>query len=130
MIVKECMAAHSPSDDLSDVARRLAKLARSRDTRVVPKNLPCDWRPQCIISPISGAYFTTHGAWDFIADLLDQGFPITEKTMDVPPGSIGYEMAYASELTTIYIKVQFGHGVIIGRSFHPPYYDLGSVRSK
>ncbi len=35
-------------------------------------------------------------------------------------------MNYASGMTTIYIKVQFGHGVIMGRSFHPPYYHFGS----
>lgn len=119
------MAADS-LPDLVDVARRLANLARSRATRIVPKNLPCDWRPQCIINPVLGAYFTTHGAWEFIVDLLDQGFPITEKALDVPLGSLGYEMNYASGMTTIYIKVQFGHGVIMGRSFHPPYYHFGS----
>jgi len=118
------MAVSPP--DLVDTSRRLCKLARSRETRVIPKNLPCDWRPQCIISPISGGYFTTHGAWEFIADLLDEGHPIREKPLDTPPGSLGYEMIYASGAISIYIKVQFGHGVIMGRSFHPPYYKLES----
>jgi len=106
----------------------LARFAHSRDTRIVPKNLPCDWRPQCVVSPITGGYFTTHGAWAFIADLLDDGFPMEEKALEVPPGSIGYEMLYNTDTISIYIKVQLGHGVIIGRSFHPPYYKIGGVR--
>ena len=50
--------------------------------------------------------------------------------MDVPPGTLGYEMFYTSGITTIYIKVHFGHGVIMGRSFHPPYYPIGKVELK
>jgi hypothetical protein len=91
---------------------------------MVPKQFPCDWRPESILDPRYGMYFTGPGAWDFAADLLDDNHPIVQVTLRIPANAKGYEMYYRSGGASIYIKLQLGCGVVLGRSFHSPYYPI------
>ena len=63
--------------------------------------------------------FTEDGAWQFVADLLDAGQPLTEVALEKPPGKKGYVMKIPVKgWRPIYIKLQLGSGQVFGRSFH------------
>lgn len=64
--------------------------------------------------------FTDSDAWSFIADRLDEGHPIEVVEMRDKPGTYGFVMLVdmSGQERPLYIKVQLGAGVIIGRSFH------------
>lgn len=99
---------------------RLAKSERARITRWT-KDCPTEWRPTTVTDPRSGLKFTLPGAWDFIAEQLQNRETILEEIiMDKPRGSKGYVMKIKTEDGEIYIKLQFGKtgGTIQGRSFH------------
>ena len=81
---------------------------------------PLDWRPSEILNPDDGRPFTPIGAWQFIADLLEdrQDIALESVRLDNPPGAAGYVMHVPLGQQVIYIKLQMGAGKIIGRSFH------------
>lgn len=64
--------------------------------------------------------FTDDEAWQFVADLLEAGQPIEVIDMNDKPGTYGFVMIVdvAGHDRSLYIKVQLGAGVVIGRSFH------------
>ncbi len=64
--------------------------------------------------------FTDSEAWSFIADRLEEGHPIEDVEMRDKPGTYGFVMLVdmSGQERHLYIKVQLGAGVIIGRSFH------------
>jgi hypothetical protein len=67
--------------------------------------------------------FTQDGAWNFIIELLESGHPMAQKALKVPAGKSGYVLIVASgEPEPIYIKLEIGSGVVIGRSFHYSYF--------
>ena len=70
--------------------------------------------------PRSGAMFTEPGAWDFVAEVLEQGHVMEPIVLDRPPGAIAYVLKIEQHVSvpTIYVKVQLGSGCVIGRSFH------------
>lgn len=85
--------------------------------------MPSDWCPNKVINPETGFPFSEAGAWELIQQLLDSGNPIQPIPMDDPPGLTGYVMKYQlkDEERLLYIKVHFGNGKIVGRSFHYDY---------
>lgn len=107
--------SHSIRKDLAERARR-----KGTRTREWTKERPTDWRPYTIRNPSSGEYFTDEAAWEFVADLLDQGHPVEMITLEQPPGKTGYVMSVelAKDQPFLYIKLQLGRDVVIGRSFH------------
>lgn len=116
-------------EQLAENRRQLARLARQKSKRRVPRTeLPCEWRPGSVINPEDGQPFTDAGAWELIAQLLEdtevQSVEIT--TLDHPLGKIGYVMKRDWPTgEVLYIKVHYGHGPsILGRSFH--YSDYGA----
>jgi len=64
--------------------------------------------------------FTDREAWNFIADLLDEGCPWQEVTLDKPPGCKAYEIIVGmpGSKTKLYIKIHLLGDCIYGRSFH------------
>lgn len=102
--------------DLSSVRHQFATLARRKKARVLDK--PNKWRPYEVICPETGTPFTEAVAWEFIAELLDQGEPLEEVPQEQPPGVTAYAMQVALAGETLYIKVRLGAGCILGRSFH------------
>jgi len=106
--------------------KELARLARNKATRTTAftPQQPTEWRPYQVQNISESAafipYFTDDGAWLFLADLLENGHEVIVKALEVPPGATGYEMHVesGSHLPRIYIKIQQGHGFVIGRSFH------------
>lgn len=101
--------------------KELAKFCRSRRTRksAFSSTLPTHWAPQQVRHPETGKAFTDEGAWLFVADLLDSGYPVEVIMLNKPPGKKGYVLksdGVAAE--KIYIKLQMGSGCVIGRSFH------------
>lgn len=106
--------------------KELARLARNKATRTTAftRDRPTEWRPQQVQNTSETAsfipYFTDEGAWNLIADLLENGYPVKVKILDLPPGAKAFEMHVesGSSLPRIYIKIQPGHGSVIGRSFH------------
>ena len=103
---------------LKAVRCELARLARIKKARTSQwtQERPNEWRPQQIIDPRTGSYFTPPGAWEFVAEKLeDDNVIVTQVDLHHPQGEKGYEF----HVDTVYIKVQFGRGgTIIGRSFH------------
>ena len=74
------------------IKSHIAKLIRRHQYVVghAPEN-PVDWQLDEVIDPRSGEPFTYPGAWDFIAEKLEQkGTTIEEKTLDQPPKKKGF----------------------------------------
>ena len=72
-------------------------------------------------NPEVGMPFTPSGAWDLIDRLLQDGQPLIEVVLRLPPGKIAYEMIVALEpgRPDLYIKLHLGAaGKVVGRSFH------------
>lgn len=114
-------------EKLKLIKSHIAKLIRRKQYVVghAPEN-PVNWRHDEVIDPRSGEAFTYPGAWDFIAEILEQrGTTIKEKTLDKPPKKRGFILKEFTKDGIIYIKVQFGGpegNIVEGRSFH---YDEG-----
>jgi hypothetical protein len=100
--------------------RQLARLARRKRTRRVP-DLPCRWRPETVMNPENNQPFTEDGAWEFIAQRLeDLGQSLEEIVLQVPPGEPGFEIVCPLPTGIVYIKFHSDRGcrTILGRSFH------------
>ena len=107
---------------MDEVRRELARMARRKELRIVQwtRVRPCEWRPMEVINPESGLPFTEVRAWEYIAELLHAGHPLEEVALDQPPGEVGYVLIVTldPEVSALYIKLQFLHGRVLGRSFH------------
>lgn len=106
-----------------EIRRQLISLARQKHCRVVAfsRERPVDWRPTQIINPEVGLPFSDAGAWEFIAQQLEAGQPLTEIVLDKPPGKSGYVMIIhlVDERPSLYVKLELGGaGKVFGRSFH------------
>ena len=97
------------------LARR--KRARSSDFTL---DAPCDWRPETVTNPEDQNPFTPDGAWNFLADRLEDESQIVECIeLQKPAGKKAYVMLIPQqEYRDIYVKIQLGSGKILGRSFH------------
>ena len=102
------------------IRHQLLALARRRRARLVrfTTERPCRWEPTTVLNPETGAPFTPAGAWEFIADMLEQKRSIEQVRLRKPPGRVGHVMLVPTKHGTIYIKLELGSGVIWGRSFH------------
>lgn len=79
---------------MDEIRRQLAALARSRHSRTVGipiRGLPSDWRPYTVTNPESGLPFTEAAAWNLLVQLLEEGHPVLETTLDHPLGARGFE---------------------------------------
>ena len=107
--------------DINEIKCELAKLARQkgkRDVGIGPED-PTKWWPMSVTDPRSGEPFTPAGAWDFIAEQLDQNeTSIKQVLLKKPCGKLAYEFRVRTEFGKIYIKVRLAKDKIIGRSFH------------
>lgn len=110
------------SDVPQEIRREAAILARRRKARssAFSPDAPTDWRPQTVLNPVvDGDYFTPDGAWEFIAERLEDENQVVEWIeLNKPPGKKALVMIISEDPKDIYIKVQLGSGKINGRSFH------------
>jgi hypothetical protein len=112
--------------DLTDVeAARpcLALLCRDPGKRINPPaiDLPNDWRPFTVTHPTFLSRFNDAGAWEFIADCLEQGAPITCKPPSPEHPDHAYVMIEAGEgMKRVYMKIAIKPGLakVVGISFH------------
>ena len=105
----------------NDVILQIIGLARSARTRTstFSKVRPTHWAPTECRCPVQGEPFTPDGAWQFVVQQLEEGCAIEEIVLEKPPGKKGYVLivkGWGGE--EIYIKLQLGSGMVIGRSFH------------
>lgn len=112
-----------PADNCPEKIRQeLRRLSLVRRTRRAEFSsaMPSDWRPLQTIDPRTGQVFTEDGAWEFVAEKLDDGTPVTPIELSKPPGKTGYVIQVSGGVgrPTIYIKLQLGSGFVFGRSFH------------
>ena len=107
-----------PSIDLEPLRHQLAVLCRRRKTRRL--GFPRQWNAGCMSSSVTGMPFTDDEAWHLVADLLDAGHPVEVIEMNDKPGTHGFVLLVDVDGhdRQLYIKVQLGAGVAIGRSFH------------
>jgi hypothetical protein len=107
---------------LDQVRRELVQRARRPRSRV--RDNPNKWHPTEVTNPAFGDVpFTEAGAWEFLADQLEQGLEFWEVEQDDPPGVKAYEMTIdlgnRPEEPSLYVKLRLGHGNrVMGRSFH------------
>lgn len=109
----------------AETRRQLALLARrsgARKTEFSPK-APTRWQPQQVRNPGGeefSPYFTDGSAWQLIADKLAAGHDVEVVELRKPPGAKGYVMRIhlGPNDPLLYVKLQLGHGKVIGRSFH------------
>lgn len=98
----------------------LARQKRCRHSEFSPER-PVKWRPTQVTNPEVDLPFTEAGAWEFIAQQLEAGQPLTEIVLDKPPGKIGYVLSVllSSDRPELYVKLELGgSGKVFGRSFH------------
>jgi len=103
------------------IRREAALLARRKKARSTPftPEAPCEWRPQTVTNPADGNPFTPDGAWEFVAQQLeDENQTVHWVELRKPPGKKALVMIVAQSGGNVYIKVQLGSGTITGRSFH------------
>lgn len=64
--------------------------------------------------------FTETSAWALIALLIEDGHPIEEIELEMPPGAKGFVLLVdlVDDSNTLYIKLQLGGNGIFCRSFH------------
>ncbi len=114
-------ACSESSDRLKIVRRDLIKiLQKGKRFRRVGWDVgfPSDWRPFSCEDPRTNAVFTEASAWGFIEELLSNDHPLEEITLRKPPGRRAYVMHPEANGVRLYVKIQLGAGVVIGRSFH------------
>jgi hypothetical protein len=108
--------------------RQLARFARRKSCRIVgrPPERPSEWRPESVIDPETKQPFTPAGAWEFIADVLDNKpeIPLETVTLRRPQGRTAYVLKVPLQEKLLYIKLELGTNVVIGRSFHYSHYDV------
>lgn len=82
--------------------------------------MPTKWHPYEVVDPRSGMVFTEPGAWEYICEHLIANCPIWPVVLDHPAGRTGYQLDLPSTsgAPLIYVKLQFGSGLVFGRSFH------------
>lgn len=105
----------------SEIRGQLIRLSGSRRTRLTAWTpaRPTHWAPASVIDPQTGDPFTEESAWEFVIAALEDGEDIELVTLEKPPGKKGYVMKLPGNGgCTIYVKLQLGGGVVIGRSFH------------
>ena len=69
------------SDVPREIRRDAAILARRKKARssAFSCDAPTDWRPQTVLNPVvDGDYFTPDGAWEFIAERLEDENQVVE----------------------------------------------------
>lgn len=96
---------------------RLCSSSRTRNSVFSPK-APTHWNASDA-RDADGQPLTVNSAWDAVYAGLLSGCILTAVALDKPPGKTGY----AFHLTDgagqrIYVKLQIGSGVVLGRSFH------------
>ncbi len=79
---------------------------------------PHKWWFGGVVDPRTGQCFTYGGAWGFIVAKLREGHKLQEIPLKKPPNGKGYVLVVNTKHGEIYIKLQLGHGSVIGRSFH------------
>jgi hypothetical protein len=107
---------------LAESARReIAILARQKKCRTSlwTRDIPTQWQPHTV-RDLNGEFFTDPGAWEFVANLIEDGHTVEEISLRHPPGKRGLVMKVRLDRneTEIYIKIRLGSGKIIGYSFH------------
>lgn len=109
-------------NDLPDSVRReIAILARQKRCRtsVWTADVPTQWQPHTVRDR-NGEIFTDTGAWEFVADLFESGFPVEPVVLNHPPGKRAWAISIRlnPDVPEIYIKIRLGSGKLIGYSFH------------
>ena len=96
----------------------LARRKKARSVKFSPE-APVRWEPLTVKDPETGILFTFDGAWEFIAEKLDdESQSVCWFELEKPPGKKALKMIVATSDGDIYIKFQLGAGKIMGRSFH------------
>lgn len=105
-------------DNIRQELLRLCKESRSR-TSEFSRKAPTHWVPWQLYDPETGEAFTVDGAWLFIERALADGCPLQTIELERPKDKAGY-WCHGTDArgTRIYVKLQLGSGLIIGRSFH------------
>ena len=100
----------------------VALVRRGARTAAFTRSRPTDWRPGEVPNPegLVLPYFDDSSAWELIASRLETGHDVETITLDRPPGRTGYVMKIDLNpgRRRLYVKLQLGSGVVIGRSFH------------
>ena len=100
----------------------LALVGRGARTSEFTPERPIDWRPGEVPNPdgVLLPYFDDHSAWDLIATRLEERHEVETIILDQPPGKKGYVMKIDLNpgRPVLYVKLELGSGVVIGRSFH------------
>jgi len=86
--------------------------------------------PNSVADPQTLLPFTEVGAWNFVADSVEDGVTIEEVVLEKPPGATGYVIKVTvSRTDTIYIKLRLRGTLVIGRSFHYSDYPVTTHRN-
>ena len=102
----------------------LIKLASSRKTRTNSwtTSHPTHWDPGSVRNPkgILDTHFTDASAWELIVTQLQAGCEVDTIELEKPRGKKAYviNVHLDGNEPKLYVKVQLGSGIIIGRSFH------------
>ncbi len=111
-----------PKELASEISRQfmLTLLEAGKFHTEFTEEMPTKWHPDKVENPETGFVFTEAECLDFIETTLKSGHPIETIDLSKPKGKKGYVMKVKPIPggRVIYIKLQIGVDVLIGRSFH------------
>ena len=106
------------------IQTQLFKLVRSRKSRTTlwTVDSPTDWRPTSVHNPQGDfdEHFTDASAWELIASELKNECKVYSVALERQSGKFAYllEIDLGGDEPPVYVKIQLGSGMVIGRSFH------------
>lgn len=111
------------ADDVSaEIRSLLARYARKRGTRDTQftRERPTKWRPSEVTDPKTNEPFTQDSSWELVVDLLEKNHELKMVILRKPKDKKGYVMKVCLKEGDphVYIKLQLGANLVIGRSFH------------
>ena len=103
---------------MDEIRRQLVTLCRRARARQL--GWPRDWRVHQVMNPRTGVPFTEASAWEYIAEVLESGHAYQVLILERPAGAKAFVLLIAQGpgVPEIYVKLQLGAGIVIGRSFH------------
>lgn len=106
----------------AQIRLQLISFCENSKCRRVSHEYPHSWTPGLVINPDTGDMklaFTDSSAWAFTAELIKSNSEIKIIPLDVPKGKNGFVILHQMPCKRyLYIKLMFGNGCVLGRSFH------------
>lgn len=114
-----------------EIKQQLIAWCENSKCRRVAIEFPHQWTPGLVVNPETGELklgFSDASAWYYTAELIKNGCKIETIELDIPKGKCAFVILSLMPCGRhLYIKLMFGNGCILGRSFHYSEYTFSKV---